>query len=203
MRLSPALEGSALMNDRIEDLINGMSGHVWLLDRVMTTAATGAVFLLGVMLVALWCWPAAPADRARRQRVAAAAVVAALLALLLGQGIGHLVPEARPFATDPDTRLLIAHAADNGLPSDHALVSFALGGTVVWWNRRLGVAALALAVAIGIARIYVGVHWPGDIAAGALVGLLVGGLAARTVPWCTAPQRWCCRWLPPWLLSRP
>jgi undecaprenyl-diphosphatase len=191
------------MNDRLEDLINGLSGRWHALDTVMKLTATDLIIAVAVVLLALWFWPGRSADRATNQRVVIAAILAALGALAAGALIGALHPEARPFVTDPDARLLIHHAADNGLPSDHALASFAVAGAVLWWRRLAGLALLLLAVLIGIARVYAGVHWPGDIAAGALVGLLAGSLAARTVPWWAGPQRWGGRFLPPHLIGRP
>jgi undecaprenyl-diphosphatase len=190
------------MNDALEDLLNGLAGRSVLLDRAMTLAATDLIVLVGLVLLALWFWPAA-GGRATNQRLVAAAMVGVLSALAVGSVIGALHPEARPFVTDGSTRLLLHHAADNGLPSDHALVSFAIAGTLLWWRRTLGWLIVVAGVAIGTARIYVGVHWPGDILVGALVGLLAGSLAAQTVPWWTGPQRWAGRFLSPYLLDRP
>lgn len=191
------------MNDRIEDLLNGMAGRFGPLDHVMTFAARDLVFLGAALVLALWFWPGRPGERALNQRTAVMSVFAVVLALAAGSVLHHLHSEARPFVVDGSTRLLIPHAADPGFPSDHALFSFAVAGTVVWWRRRLGLVALAAAALIGIARVYVGVHWPTQIVAGAVVGLLAGALAAWTVPWWTGPQRLLCRFLPPVLLARP
>jgi len=73
----------------------------------------------------------------------------------------------------------------------------------VWWSRRLGVVALVCAAAVGFGRIYVGVHWPSDVIAGAGVGLIAGAVAAGSVPLLVAPQRWASHRLPAALLSPP
>ena len=191
------------MNDRLEDFLNGFAGRWHLLDRLMTFVATDLMLVLALALLALWFWPVAAGQRATNQRIVLAAMLGAFSALALGALLGTLHPEARPFVTDPATRQLIPHAADNGLPSDHALVSFGVAGVVLWWRRAPGLMLLAVAMVIGVARVYVGVHWPGDIAAGAIVGLLTGRLAARTVPWWTGVQRWGSRFLPPLIIARP
>lgn len=191
------------MNDRIEDLLNGLSGHVAVLDRLMIVTARDVVFLAAVVLLGLWFWPAGGAGRALNQRVAAVAALAVLLALGVGSALGRLHQEARPFVSDSATRLLVPHAADNGFPSDHAVLSFALAGAIVWWRRLVGGVVLAAAVLVGIARVYVGVHWPSEIVAGAAIGFAAGMLAARTVPWWTGLQRSLARFLPPVLLARP
>lgn len=191
------------MNDGLEDFLNGFAGRWHLLDRVMTLAATDLMLVLALALLALWFWPVPAGQRATNQRVVLAALLGALGALAVGALLGALHPEARPFVTDSATRQLIPHAADNGLPSDHALVSFGVAGVVLWWRRAPGLMLLAVAVLIGVARVYVGVHWPGDIAAGAMIGLLAGWLAACTVPWWTGLQRWGSRFLPPQVIARP
>ncbi len=193
----------AAMNTQLQHLINGWAGHNALLDGAMRAGATYLIAAIGVVLVALWWWPAAGPTRAANQRVVVAAVVAAAGALLVGALVRALHPEARPFVADPNTRLLVTHAADSSLPSDHALVSFGVAGAVLWWRRLAGAALVVIGALIGVARIYVGVHWPVDIAAGALIGLGVGSLAARSVPWWAVVQRLACRVLPPWLLAQP
>jgi undecaprenyl-diphosphatase len=191
------------MNAQLQHLINGWAGHNALLDGAMRAGATYLIAAVGIALIALWWWPAAGPARAANQRVVVAAVVAAAGALLVGALVRALHPEARPFVVDPNTRLLIAHAADSSLPSDHALVSFSVAGTMLWWRRLVGTALVVIGALIGLARISVGVHWPADIAAGALIGMGIGSLAAWAVPWWTGAQRLACRVLPPWLLARP
>jgi undecaprenyl-diphosphatase len=56
-------------------------------------------------------------------------------------------------------------------PSGHMAWFFALSLVVWYLNRTWGWWFFALSVLMGVARIYVGVHWPLDIVAGAVVGL--------------------------------
>ncbi|HEY4475876.1 MAG TPA: phosphatase PAP2 family protein [Candidatus Paceibacterota bacterium] len=66
---------------------------------------------------------------------------------------------------------LIATPVVSSFPSGHAAAFFALAVTVFFLSRRLGIWFLAVAALVAVARVFVGVHWPFDIIAGALVGV--------------------------------
>lgn len=57
-------------------------------------------------------------------------------------------------------------------PSGHMTFLFALVGVVWYIDRRWGIVYFLLSLVVGIARIYVGVHWPFDIIAGMAIGIL-------------------------------
>jgi undecaprenyl-diphosphatase len=189
------------MDDFIEDAINGLSGHVGVLDALMKVSANDLVHLAPLLLLALWFWPAGRGERALNQRLAFAAAASIVVAVVMAAAVSHLHADTRPFVSDGSTRLLVQHAADNGFPSDHAAFSFAIGGALVWWRKTLGLVVLLFATVMGIARVYVGVHWPSDIVAGAAIGVACGLFLARLVPLLEAPQRWASGWLPEFLVS--
>lgn len=58
---------------------------------------------------------------------------------------------------------LIQHAADNGFPSDHALLSFAIAFFVFVFNKKLGMILISLGFIVGFSRVMAGVHSPIDI----------------------------------------
>ena len=72
--------------------------------------------------------------------------------------------------------LLIACPTDYSFPSGHTLSS-AIGATILTkTDRRFGYAAIPLAALIAFSRLYLYVHWPSDVLAGALLGILIGNL---------------------------
>jgi len=106
---------------------------------------------------------------------AVAGLVAAAFVGVLVTVAGALWTNPRPFVVD-GVAPLIAHPADNGFPSDHTALGFAVAGVVTWFDRRLGVVALVLAALLGVCRVLAHVHHVPDVVGGALVGLLAAAL---------------------------
>jgi membrane-associated phospholipid phosphatase len=88
-----------------------------------------------------------------------------------------LVERHRPGETEPGAVLRDVPPAGLSFPSGHAIV--AVGMAVLLWpylGRNGRAVAVALAAAVGLARVYLGAHNPLDVVAGAGIGLLLGGL---------------------------
>ena len=125
--------------------------------------------------------------RANRWKVAClSGLVSAGLGLAVGQVVSHVWVRERPFAAHPlQTVLLVPGSSEPSFPSDHAIAAFAIAFSVLLVGRRLGLVFVLAAVTIGMSRIFVGVHYPGDVAAGAFIGLL-----ASLVVWRAGRGRW-------------
>ncbi|MDE1949269.1 MAG: phosphatase PAP2 family protein [Burkholderiales bacterium] len=151
-----------------------ISSPPWLLDAARWLAAD-LVYLVPLLLTALWLW-GSRVDR----RAALTAFTSALLALALGQAIGWVWPHPRPFMVGLGLAFA-QHAADPSFPSDHATVFFALGLALLGSPRRaLGSIVLLLGALVGWARVFLGVHFPFDIA-GALPVAWTGVALARAL----------------------
>jgi undecaprenyl-diphosphatase len=164
------------MDYRLEQWINGPAGSHPAIDAVMIAAARWGEALF-ISVVVLWFVAGWLLGRSRDRQGAITALVAAGLALLANQAIIHLWARPRPFVAHPDSvHRLLAHTSDPSFPSDHASPAFAIGFVLVWFHRRAGAAVLSLATLMCVARVYVGDHYPGDVGAGAVVGLVVAVL---------------------------
>ncbi|MBI4991821.1 MAG: phosphatase PAP2 family protein [Candidatus Harrisonbacteria bacterium] len=64
---------------------------------------------------------------------------------------------------------LISQADKGAFPSGHAAFYFALAIPLFFINKKIGWYSIAVAVSIGLARVWVGVHWPLDVVSGAVV----------------------------------
>ena len=94
-----------------------------------------------------------------------------LLVPVLKQAFGR----PRPFEAVPDADPLIGYTLGDSFPSGHAATSFAGAVVLSAFFRRLAPLFLALAAAIAFSRVYVGVHYPGDVLAGSALGAAWAG----------------------------
>lgn len=126
--------------------------------------------LFVVALVAMFLFGNGVRGRPWR-RIAVAAGLSAVLALAVGKVISEIVDRARPFVVHPHSvHLFSGHAADPGFPSDHATGAFAVAMAIWLRNRRWGTVALLAAALLSVGRVAIGVHFPGDVGAGAVLG---------------------------------
>jgi undecaprenyl-diphosphatase len=158
--------------------------HAWVAD-VARFFALDVVFILFGVFALLWLVPARAGWLDERGRAAIfAGAVAVIIGLLIVQGIGLVWDRQRPFVVLHHFHKLIAHPADASFPSDHVTAAAGLAFALLLYGRlRLGAAAFAVAVLIGVARVMVGVHWPTDI----LGAIGVGAVAAILVAVPRAP----------------
>jgi undecaprenyl-diphosphatase len=117
--------------------------------------------------------------------VAIFAVLIAVLAIVLAETLNYwlkvLIARPRPCHALEGVRLLIDCSASFSLPSSHAVTSFAYAVPLSLLTRPFLPALwrlfpLVLAVMVALSRPYLGVHYPSDILAGALLGSGVAGM---------------------------
>jgi undecaprenyl-diphosphatase len=85
----------------------------------------------------------------------------------------YVVQRDRPPAVVLDPEPLVGVPTTSSFPSGHTSTSFACAYVISRLAPRLTVFVYVLAALIGFSRIYVGVHYPLDVLAGAVLGLVV------------------------------
>ena len=111
---------------------------------------------------------------------------AAILARLgFTELIRFLWPKPRPFVEN-HINLLLSHSVSSSFPSGHAAFFFALSTVLLLYNKKFyprpkfwwgaGLFFFLVSFLISIARVFVGIHWPSDILAGAAIGIFSGWL---------------------------
>lgn len=120
---------------------------------------------------------------AGRRRAALRALGAAGTTWLALQGLKRVVGRPRPSDADPArTRLLIARPNGSSWPSSHPAVLTTFTRVV---SRELGLGRptrtvlTGLDLAVGTSRVYLGVHYPSDVASGLLFGRAIARLWPR------------------------
>ncbi|MFD5566257.1 phosphatase PAP2 family protein [Kitasatospora griseola] len=143
-----------------------------------------AVFAL--LMVWGW-WRARAADSVMMARVLASPLIV-VAAYLVNSVFKGIVEENRPCRQIPGSFTIEACPApgDWSFPSNHTVIAFAAAAALWYADRRLGWIGLLAAVLMGASRVWVGAHYPHDVAVAAVVGVLVAlplaALAGRAAP---------------------
>ncbi|MDL0130670.1 phosphatase PAP2 family protein [Halobacterium salinarum] len=177
------------------------------LNEAMVFLAERAVFLVPLVLVVLWVAPGV--DRpipvleaalaglgitthdGKQKSVFVFATIVVALAISYGMGTLHSHPA--PYAAGYET--LLAGPPENSFPSQHTTVMFAFAWPLASLQDRWRAVVVGVAVAalVGYSRVYVGVHYPVDIAGGIAASVLGFGAVYAARPLVTAFADRCIR----------
>lgn len=146
--------------------INDMANNHTVFGKLMVAAADkGDVFFV-ISLLAIF---------SIRRKMSVYGFIAAACSVAVSRSISLLYFRDRPFAVH-EVNQLLPHVESNSFPSDHAAAAFAIAFMLFLCSKRLGVVMLTCAGIVSFSRIWVGKHYPLDVFAGALLGILVAVL---------------------------
>ena len=173
---------TSLMNPvdfHIAHFFSSFASQHWRLDSLLYAAAQ-SYFLKGEVLMALF-WAAWFRKRGSESMIQEA-LVATLIACMLGLGIGRALVSTLPYRARPIDNPVFqynvpypvdrSNAHDwSSFPSDHAILFVALAAGIFCAWRFAGVIALVyVAVVVCFPRLYLGYHYLTDLLVGALIG---------------------------------
>ncbi|MFE0629728.1 phosphatase PAP2 family protein [Streptomyces sp. NPDC058864] len=162
--------------------INGLAKDAprWF-DRVMEAVGEYGLIVL-MVLIAGWCWWRVARRSGAEAPAAVAGVVwsglAAAIALVLNVPLRNFVDRPRPFVEHKGIEVLVKGKTDFSFVSDHATLTMAVAMGLFMVSRKWGLAAVAVALAEGFCRVYMGVHYPTDVLGGFALGTAVALLFA-------------------------
>jgi undecaprenyl-diphosphatase len=107
-----------------------------------------------------------------------AAVAATLTASVVVGSLKDVFERSRPPEADPALGSLVAIPSNPSFPSGHAATAFAAATVIAILSPRMRPYALGIAAAVALSRVYLRVHFPLDVLAGAALGAAIGALAA-------------------------
>lgn len=147
--------------------------HSPMLDKIMILfTATGDRGLIWILLSILLL-----ANKKTRY-IGLATLGALILSTIMGEGIlKHIVQRPRPYADFPLIHLLVDKSSTFSFPSGHTTSSFAAAYVLSKYLKKLSPLIWILAVTIAFSRLYLFMHYPSDIIAGIVLGLLCGKVA--------------------------
>ncbi|MDB4939960.1 MAG: bcrC [Candidatus Doudnabacteria bacterium] len=158
--------------------LNNLTGHPWA-DWFFVLCAVYFAFIMPAILI-IWWFVAEDRISARK-----AILLAGLAALVARYGIKTLIAtfwsRNRPFIAHTVHDIISKKDNQASFPSGHAIAMFAIASAVYAYNKKMGILMYTMATLTGICRIVVGVHYPSDIIAGAVLGALTGYLLAKVL----------------------
>ncbi len=166
------------LNAHIFLLLNASKAASPIVVAAAEVAASKLVYLVPFLLVALWIW-----GRPTRRAGLVSTTVASALALGANQLVGLLWYEPRPFMIGLG-RTLMVHVPENSFPSDHTTFMLTVGLALIatraapLWGKVVSV----LGVLVAWARVYLGLHFPLDMLASAMIACLFTGVAIVLEP---------------------
>ena len=124
-------------------------------------------FIIGIVIF-IW-------EEIKDKRTLFALILSGIFSLLLGEfGIKNLIRRLRPQFTVPSTIIPFDVSHSFSFPSGHATIAFAAAFILAKKHKKIAWVYYLLATLISFSRIYLGKHYPSDILAGMLLGLLIG-----------------------------
>ena len=143
--------------------------HNPVLDKVMvfvSALGNAGIFWIAVGLLLL--------ITKRYRRGGAQMLVAMAVTFIIGNLIlKNLVARERPCWIDREVLLLMASPSDYSFPSGHSMNGFAGSVSLLCIDKRIGIPAVILAAVIAFSRLYLFMHFPTDVFAGIVIGLVI------------------------------
>lgn len=96
------------------------------------------------------------------------------ISFVLVSVIRHFINAERPYIKYGFKPLINKEKQGDSMPSRHVFSAFVIGMAYLYINTALGIVVLIMGATIGVMRVLVGVHFPRDVIAGAVIGVLSG-----------------------------
>ena len=143
------------------------------LDHAMAAASNRWLLLVVAGMFALYL-----AFRSPHRWVAAVILLAAIgtADLVSVRAVKPTVHRDRPCHSLASVRAPLGCGSGQSFPSAHAADTAAAAAVVTWAAPMLSPLALVIAAVVGVSRIYLGVHYPSDVVAGWIIGLVVAAV---------------------------
>lgn len=150
--------------------------HNPILDKIMTLmsylGSGGIIFIIiGIFFIL----------REKDRKLGFTIALSLLLCGALGNGVlKPLVGRVRPFIA-LDIPIIINPPSGASFPSGHTYSAFATAMSVYLYKKDLGKFLFLFAILMGFSRMYLYVHYPTDVLAGAVLGIIIGIISKKLI----------------------
>lgn len=148
--------------------------HFPILDKIMILATVagdkGLIWIVLSLLLLI---------NKRTRGIGVATLIALTLSTIMGEGLlKHIVQRPRPYADFPWVHLLVDKSTAYSFPSGHTTSSVAAAYVLSKYIKKFAPLIWMAAAAIAFSRLYLFMHYPSDIVAGVVLGLICGKAAS-------------------------
>lgn len=138
--------------------------------KFITSLTDSGIFWI-ILAVVLLCF-----KKTRKTGISLGAVL--IIGEILGnQIIKKLFERPRPYTVNQDITLIVKKLSSYSFPSGHTRCAVECATAIYANNKKWGIAAICLAVLTALSRLYLYMHYPTDVLAGAVLGVTDGLLA--------------------------
>ncbi|MEC8891212.1 MAG: phosphatase PAP2 family protein [Chloroflexota bacterium] len=156
------------------EVINGLAGQSNALDKFLSILASDYLIPVGMGLILYFSWfdSGNIEQRGYKQRIVVASITHMAIASLSILLINQLFFRERPFTANEVTLIFYA-PTDSSFPSNTAAGTLGIALPFIFSRTKsTGLILIGMSFTFSLARVYVGVHYPGDIIGGYLASLL-------------------------------
>lgn len=187
--------------------INQFSQNSWTLDKTISLLSSCNLLKGGVLVTIIWwAWFKSDERQSHNREHLISTLLYCFFAIFVGRALALTLPHRPRPIHEESLVFLIPYGTEKSVlegwssfPSDHAVLFFALSTGLLFVSRKIGAFALAYtALFIALPRIYLGLHYPTDIIAGAVIGVTVVALGNVYLT-----QSKSIKSIPNWALSKP
>lgn len=164
-------------NINIFRMINDLGKEYTYLNPPFVFIAEYTVYLLALAAIIYWF------TREYKNRIMViSGAITFIFAEIVGKLAGTLHSNYQPFVELENVNKLIEKTVGNSFPSDHTILFFSFCMTFWLFKKGYGFLWMIAAILVGISRMWVGVHYPADVAVGALISIISAIIVYYVVP---------------------
>jgi len=172
----------------IISFLNHFARRSWAFDTLIVLSSSYLLRVAGIVPLYWWAWFRQGEGKTEKRDFLIFGMIFSLVALLISRGFSKMLPfRPRPMQ-NPALHFVVPYGQSTGMllgwssfPSDHAAAYFVVAMCLYFVSRRLGIFALCWAFFVtSMMRVYLGIHYPSDVIAGALIGIGIAFLAKNS-----------------------